>query len=87
MYWYNYNRNNHDNHHIDHNYINHNHDYHNDNNHDHNNNNHNNNYNFNKMRKRLDGGWEQVFLLCIWSGKLLDCSHIVHRAWRDPCHH
>jgi len=85
LYWYDYNSNNHDNHHINHNYINHYHNYYNHNNHDHNND--DNNYHFYKMRKRLDGGWEQVFLLCIRSGKLLDRSHLLHRAWWHPRHH
>jgi len=80
LYWYDHNSNNH---HINHSYINHNHDYHDHNNH----NNDNNNHHFDKMRKRLVGGWEQVFLLCIWSGKLLDRSDLLHRAWRNPCHH
>jgi len=85
LYWYNYNSNNHD---INHNCINHYHDYDNHNNHNHNNhNNDNNNHHLNKMRKRLVGGREQVFLLCVWSGKLLDRTHLMHRAWRNPCHH
>ena len=76
------------NNHINYTYINHYHNHHNHhghNNHDHND--HNNNDHLHEMRERLDGGWGQVFLLCIWSGKLLDRSHLLHRAWRNPCHH
>ena len=82
LYWYDHNSNNH---HINHSYINHNH---NDNNHNHNNHHNNiNNHHLNKMRKRLVGGREQVFLLCIWASKLFDCSHLMHWARRNPCHH
>jgi len=81
LHWYDYNSNNHNNHHINNNYIHHYHDHHN-----HNNNNDNNDH-LNQMRKRLDGGWGQVFLLCIRPGQLLDRSHLLYRAWRNPCHH
>jgi len=85
LHWYDYNSNNHNNHHINNNYIHHYHDHHNHNNNHHNNN--DNNDHLNQMRKRLDGGWGQVFLLCIRPGQLLDRSHLLYRAWRNPCHH
>ena len=85
LHWYDYNSNNH---YINHNYINHHHDYHDHNNHNHNNHdNYNNNHHLNKMRNRLVGGWEQVFLLCIRPSKLFDCTHLMYWAWRNPCHH